>query len=542
VPRKKKTDNVISIRTKIESPPADAGHAEILEYLQLLERVKAYKQARDDFLTFCRVMMPSPDDADDPTKTAFQTARHHEVMAHALEKIERGELPRLIVCMPPRHGKSQMVSKLFLPWYIGRNPYNSAALATYNSDFAGDFGREVRAYIQSARYQGVFPELQLRKGSAASDRMTTTEGGTAVFVGAGGALTGRGFHVGVIDDPFKDGEEADSQLIRDKRWDWFTKVFLTRQMTVGSSVVITLTRWHEDDIVGRLTDPQNPHYVEEEAQRWKIINFPFFAEENDPLDRQEGEVLWPARFSAEFGEAQRRINPRGFQALYQQRPTAQDGTYFRKQWFLYYDQAPKKDQLRIYAASDHATGTAETNDKTAMVVAGVDAEGMIYMLDCVWGRYDAHQQVEKMLELMKKWKPQYWFSEKQHMGQAIGPFLRKRKMEEGVVGVVEEVHASKDKQSRARSLQGLMADGRVLWPRTAWWRMQAEEEILKFPQGTYDDFVDAASWLGMKIQQLYGAHVATPKESLPRNTWGWWKKEMEHQGRSTKITRFTGGW
>ena len=228
------------------------------------------------------------------------------------------------------------------------------------------------------------------------------------------------------------------------------------------------------------------------------------------------------------------MNPRGFEALYQQRPSPEEGTYFRKAWFQYYDDPPKNDDMRIYAASDHAVATGERNDKTAMVVAGVDKNGDIYILDCVWERIDAQQQVEKMIGLMRKWKPQYWWAEKQHMGQALGPFLRKRKMEEGVSTVIEEVHASKDKETRARSLQGLMADRRVWWPRRSWWRLAAEDEILKFPHGTFDDFVDAASWLGMKVQQMYAAHIIKPEKEVTRHTWGWFKEEVKHQEKMAK--------
>jgi len=532
----------LTVHTKLPDLPQGAGEKEILGYMRAEERIAALREGRDDVIKFAQLMMPHPDDPDNIHMSMYQVAQHHAVMGHALHKVERGEMPRLIVCMPPRHGKTQLVSKLFLAWYLARNPYNSTVLATYNKEFAGDFGREVRDYFQSEMFQSMFPDFTLRKGSASAYRMVTKERGTAVFVGVGTALTGRGFHLGVIDDPFKDGEEADSQLVRDKRWDWFTKVFLTRQMTIGSSIIITLTRWHEDDIVGRLIDPDNPNYDAIEAKKWKIINFPFFAEEEDPLKRAPGDVLWPERFTREFGEAQQRINPRAFQALYQQRPTAQEGSYFKKAWLQYYDNPPKKSEMRIYAASDHAVGVSERNDKTCMIVAGVATNGDIYLLDCVWGRFDAQQQVEHMIDLMRKWEPSYWWAEKQHMGAAIAPFLRKRKLEEGISCVVDEVHASKDKESRARSIQGLLADHRVWFPKRGWWRLASETEMLKFPHGTFDDFVDALAWLGMKIQQMYAARVIKSEPVLERNTWGWWKKEMEYQKRQKEGKRIIGGW
>ena len=533
----------VTVRTKIAEPTGSASEPEVLEYLRLLERVKAFKEARDDILVFAQLMMPDLDDPYNPHKSQYQVAKHHRVMAHAIHEQVKGHIPRLIVTMPPRHGKTQIVTKFQIAWLMGKFPHDSIIMATYNSDLAGDFGREVRAIVQSETFLSIFPEFELRKGSAASDRLVTKEGGTVIFVGRGGALSGRGAHRIIVDDLIKDANEADSQLIRDKIWSWWTQVLTTRLMSsVGTSILLTFTRWHEDDPIGRLTDPQNPHYNEEEARKWKIINCPFFAEDDDSLGRKPGEILWPERFDREFGESQRRLDPRAFQALYQQQPSATEGTYFKKSWFQYYEKAPRKEELRVYAASDHAVATNQHNDKTAMVVAGVDRQGNIYLLDCVWGRFDAQQQVEKMIELMKKWEPQYWWAEKQHVGQAIGPFLRKKKLEAGVSCVVEEVHAQKDKETRARSMQGLMADMRVFFPLRGWWRLAAEDEILKFPQGTYDDFVDAFSWLGMKVQQMYAAREITHEPKLNRDTWGWWKKQLAHEKQQSEGSRLSGGW
>ena len=532
----------VTVRSQIEAPAGDAGQAEVLDYLRLLERVKAYKAARDDILVFAQLMMPDLNHPLDVSKSQYQITKHVRVMAHAIHEQVKGHIPRLIVTMPPRHGKTQIVTKFQLAWLMGKFPHESNIMATYNSDLAGDFGREVRAIVQSDTYRAIFPEFELRAGSAASDRLVTKEGGTTIFAGRGGALSGRGAHRIIVDDLIKDAAEADSQLVRDKIWQWWAQVLTTRLMSsVGTSILLTFTRWHEDDPIGRLTDPQNPHYNAEEAAKWKIINCPFFAEENDSLGRKPGEILWPERFDREFGESQKRLDPRAFNALYQQRPSATDGTYFKKSWFHYYDDMPKKHDMRIFAASDHAVATGQRNDKTCMVIAGVDKLGDIYMLDTVWGRFDAQQQVDKMIEMMIKWEPQYWWAEKQHMGQALGPFLRKKKMEAGVSTVVEEVHASKDKETRARSLQGLMADGRVYWPRRGWWRLAAEDEILKFPQGTYDDFVDAASWLGMKVQQMYAAREIKVEKQEKRNSWAWFKKEMAFQ-EGMRETNDGNGW
>jgi predicted phage terminase large subunit-like protein len=319
---------------------------------------------------------------------------------------------------------------------------------------------------------------------------------------------------------------------------------MTRQMHGAVPVIIVMTRWHEDDIVGRLTDPKNPHFEEQEAKHWKIINLAFFAEDNDPLKRKPGELLWPTRFSREFGEAQRRLNPRAFASLYQGRPSVADGIYFRKSWFRYWDQntCPPHDQLRIYAASDHAVATDEENDKTCMLIVGISADAQIYLLDCLWTRLDAQQQVEKMLDLMEKWQPQLWWAEAGQIGKAIGPFLRKRKLERGIAGVVEEVKPTKDKQARARSIQGMFADGRVWLPLRSWWRLDAEDELLKFPASANDDFVDAISWIGLKVQQMFAVHRAPAPPAERETSWGEFKRRVAEETRAAAFSEATGGW
>jgi predicted phage terminase large subunit-like protein len=181
------------------------------------------------------------------------------------------------------------------------------------------------------------------------------------------------------------------------------------------------------------------------------------------------------------------------------------------------------------------------HDKTCMLVCGVDKAGNIFLVDCAWGRMDAQQQVEKWLDLMAKWKTITWWAESQHIGKAIGPFLRKRKMERAISGVIEEVNPTKDKEARARSVQGLMADGRVIFPKRAWWRVDAEDEVLKFPNASYDDFVDALSWLGLKLNQLVASTHTDAKPAPKRFSFDWWKKQRAFESRMTELNS-DGGW
>jgi predicted phage terminase large subunit-like protein len=502
--------------------------------LEALQRLKVFREARDDFLLYCQLMMPSPDDPDDLTQSLYEVAKHHKVLAAALEEVERGNWPRLIVTMPPRHGKTQQISKFFPAWFAGRDPYRSIIIATYNDDYAGDIGRDVRDVLRHPRHLDVFPQSKLKIGAQASDRIKTAAGGQLSFVGRGSSSTGRGGHLLIADDLIKDAEEADSPTMREKIWNWFVKVFLTRQMKVGACVVLVMTRWNEDDIVGRLTDPHNPAYNRDEAAKWKVLNLPAIAELNDPMGRKPGEALWPERFPLTMLEAQKRLDPSGFMALYQQRPSPEEGSFFRAAWMKTYlaTNRPRAEEMRIYAASDHAIGTdKKKHDASVMVIAGVCPNKYLWLLDCYWDRRPPDQTVEAMLDMVALWKPSYWFAENEAILKSIGPWIHKRKIERGIPVVIDSIPVHKNKEAIAQSIAGLMQAGRVVFPKAAPWFPEAKHELLHFPHGTNDDFVTAISIMGLKVLQLI---AGTPQRDLPSpttGTFGWWKKEMAYQDR-----------
>lgn len=513
--------------------------------LEALERLKVFRQAQDDFLLYCRLMMPTPDDPDDLTQSMYEIAKHHRVLAAALEEVEKGTWPRLIVTMPPRHGKTQQISKFFPAWFTGRDPYRSTIIATYNDDYAGDIGRDVRDVLRHPRHLDVFPHCRLKTGAQASDRIKTASGGQLSFVGRGSSSTGRGGHLLIADDLIKDAEEADSPTMREKIWNWFVKVFLTRQMKVGASVVLVMTRWNEDDVVGRLTDPHNPAYNRDEAAKWKVLNLPAIAELNDPMDRKPGEALWPERFPLPMLEAQKRLDPSGFMALYQQRPSPDEGTFFRATWLKTYVAAnrPKAEEMRIYCASDHAIGTdRKKHDASCMVIAGVCPNKYLWILDCYWDRRPPDQTVEAMLDMVALWKPSYWFAENEAILKSIGPWIHKRKIERGIPVVIDSIPVHKNKEAIAQSIAGLMQAGRVVFPKAAPWFQEAKHELLHFPHGTNDDFVTAVSIMGLKVLQLIAGTPQRENKSPESGTFGWWKKEMAYQEKLRNGPRASEVW
>jgi len=508
-------------------------------------RLKKAIECRTSFVDFVKYTMPDADDPENIDESMFKDAKHHRALAKVLEKVEKGHIPRLIVSMPPRHGKSELVSRRFVPWVQGRDPYRNVIFATYNEDFAKDFGADVRNIMTLPQYKHVFPSFGLRKGGASKSRIQTTSGGMSVFVGRGGSITGRGGDFVILDDPIKDSMEANSPTLREQLWQWFTQVLMTRLMTASASIVIVQTRWHEDDLIGRLTDPTNPHYSPEEAAKWKIINLPALAEDEDPLGRKKGELLWPERFDMEFMEAQRRLDPRGFSALYQGRPTAEDGDLFRRENIKYFNRKDLPEDMRVYAASDHAVGVDRTrNDATCLLIVGVDRNDDIYLLDCWWEKQPTDKVVDAMLDLMRRWKPLLWWAEKGHISKAIGPFLRKRMGEEKVYCRIEEVTPVANKVQRAQSILGRMAMNKVLFPKHSVWTQKATDEILKFPNSRHDDFVDTLAWIGMGLARLTtpgGGIVKT--DNLPKvGTLAWVKWDSAQRRKQQFLENKTGGW
>jgi len=535
------TDDIVE-----EQQTGDDGQAKlsaIEKRIAAAQRAKLALEARDDFLKFVKFTMPDIEDPDNVELSMFKDAKHHRALAKVLEKVELGHIPRLIVTLPPRHGKTELISRRFIPWLLGRDAYRNVIFATYNEPFSQDIGSDCRAIMQAPAYKQVFPKFRFRAGGLSREKLQTGAGGMAAFVGRGGSITGRGADILIIDDPIKDAEEAQSPTLRTKLWDWFTQVAMTRLMTKFARVIVVHTRWHEDDLIGRITDPSNPCYSEDEAAKWKIINLPAIAGDEDPLGRKAGEALWPERFDLEFLNAAKQLDPKGFSALYQQRPTPEDGDLFRADWLVTYEKSQLPKDLRIYAASDHAIGEDKTrNDATVMIIGGVDTFGDLYVLDVWWEKAGSDKQVEAMLKLAKQWKPLLWFAEKGHISKAIGPFLRKRMQEDRTYFSIEEVTPVNNKVQRAQSVMGMMSMKKVRFPRHAHWFMEARDQMLKFPNARHDDFVDALAWLGRAVNRMAMPSVTRKVEGPAYGTLGWLKADAKYRDDMAKLEANLRGW
>lgn len=513
--------------------------------LAAIDRLVKVAEAKDGLIPFTEFTMPDANDPNDVSRSRYDAQRFHRALAAALEEVESGKILRLIITFPPRHGKSELTSRRLPPWLMGRDPYRHIIFGTYNQPFADGFGKRVRSIMETPQYAAVFPDCRLQKGHKGTNSLGTEDEGEINFVGRGGSSTGRGADFLIIDDPFKDRKEAQSPVIREEVWTWFQDTMTSRLMSDTGAIIIIQTRWHEDDLVGRLTDENNPHYNEEEAKQWKVINFRALADEDDILGRQPGEALWPEKFGAAYLEAWKRKNPNGFAALYQQDPSPSDGAFFKAEDLRFFRDGdrPNIANLRIFAASDHAVATKQENDKTCLLIVGVDNDGVIWLLDCWWRRAPSDKVVEAMLALQRRWHPLIWWAEGGQITKALGPFLRKRMVETSTFINIRKGSVAADKMTRAQSVQARSAMGMVRFPRSASWAGEARSECLRFPNARFDDFVDTLAHIGLGLDSMPSARrQRAANNNAPRTgTLAWVKQQSEIAKRAEKRRLAMGG-
>jgi predicted phage terminase large subunit-like protein len=537
--------NILSLSEQDIDVIAANATADDLAFLRAqkakIERSITLEEARFDLIKFARLMFPDPSAMDDLSRSLFDVQPHHRLIAEAMEKVAKGEILRLIISMPPRHGKSELVTRCGTAWFAGLNPWAQIILGGYAQDFAEtEFGRKIKRLMDTDRYKEVFPEISFGGGSKAVDELMLSAGGQIMSKGRGGGTTGKGADLFIIDDPIKDAKEADSETIRKDVWEWFNTVASTRLMP-GGRIVIIMTRWHEDDLVGRLIDPQHPQHNPAIARQWTVLKLPgVFTEEHTEiakvLGKKVGDSLWPARYPPEHINNIRIQSPRTYTALYQGDPTPPEGSLFQADWLHEYrpEDLPAFDKLNIFAASDHATSLKRHGDPSVIGLIGVDYKQNVYVLpDLVWKKLPIDQLVEAMLQRMRKYQPRYWWMENENISKAFGPFLRKRMIEENVYCPIVAVTPSADKVLRSSAIQGRMQQGKVFFPGYAPWWPQAKNQILRFPNALHDDFVDFISWIGIGLESLYGQ--SGPPPDAPREfasgTIGWLKRHRERERR-----------
>lgn len=425
----------------------------------------------------------------------FRPARHHEYLISKLEAVERGEIKRLMVFMPPGSAKSTYGSIVFPSWYLGRNPQNSVIHGSHTTELAEKWGRRIRNLITEPRYEKVFGGVSLAPDSQAAGRWALSNGGEYYAAGVGSAIVGFRADLGVIDDPIAGREQADSEREREKIKEWYRSDFYTRLKPNGA-IVLIMQRWHEDDLAGWLLAEQ-----EKGGDKWEVVKFKMEAEDNDPLGREPGEALWPEWYTDDM-RSQAKRDPRTWLALYQQEPRPESGGEFKKEWMCHYRNKPVSG-LNTYLIVDPASEKKKTSDYTAAFVIGLGRDKNYYILDMVRDRLSLTERADLVFKWHREYKPNGVGYEKYSM-QADIEHMQDRMERENYRFVITPLGGTLAKNDRIRRLIPLFESKRVWFPESLHYTQHdrtvtnlvrdfIEEEFAPFPVGRHDDMVDCLS-------------------------------------------------
>jgi predicted phage terminase large subunit-like protein len=517
----------------------------------------------------------------------YQAGWVHEDICRRLKKfmsaIEAGLSPRLMLFMPPRHGKSLIASHNFPAWMLGHNPDMEIIAASYGSSLPMSFSRKVRGLLREKRYKVLFEETVLDRLNENVEGWKTTRGGGYIPAGVGGGITGKGAHCFIVDDPVKDAEEADSETIRQSTWDWWGSTAYTR-LAPNAGVLVIQTRWHDDDLSGRMIMQMKEGLKEaeelkemwlsngmderevtsryeqalREIDQWEIIEYPAIAlndeylnmdgtvtenakEEKSRFLREKGDALHPDRFDyTRLMKVKRSLQPRHWSALYQQNPIPEEGMFFTKGMFRY-EMTPTFTEMPIVIMWDLAIGLKQQNDFTVGVVGALDQYDRIHILEMVRGKWDTHGIAGAMLTLYAKYKLMSTGNiqmgiESGSIQMAIMPHLKALMKKERLYPTLvpeDQVRPINDKLARARPLQGRMSHGQVVFPlpTTNPWVEDVQHELLRFPGGVHDDIVDAMAWL---IRVF--ANISPPKPPKPKPLPSWRSRLQGMNGSRHPMT------
>jgi predicted phage terminase large subunit-like protein len=429
----------------------------------------------------------------------FSVARHHKRLLDALERVERGESDRVIVTMPPRHGKSLIVSQHFPAWFLGRNPQREVICATYAQEKADDWGREVRNQFADPLFQAIFPGVSLRADSKAARRFKTPQGGSFFAAGRNASITGRGAGVFVVDDPLKGREEADSPTIREKLKSWYSSVVYTR-LDPGGAIVLVATRWHDDDLIGWVLR-------EHAHERWEVIDFPAITERGG-----QEHALWPERFNLDWLQRRRRtLTDRDLSALYQQKPQADEGGIIKRaSWKPWTAELPRP--MMVVISVDTAFTEKDENDRSACtvwwLVGDERDQRQALLLRYAWAkRLEFAALVQEVQDTARhfgvKGIPLRLLVEAKASGLSVIQELRRRAPEISVWAV----NPLGDKVARAYAAQPAFEAGKVFAiarmetvgdekvrePVFRPWAREVIDECAAFPRGTLADLVDSTT-------------------------------------------------
>jgi hypothetical protein len=460
-----------------------------------------------------------------------------ELMDDVRMMVEKKASPRAMIFAPPRHGKTEIVTRRMLAHCIGKHPEWQLINATYGQDLSTDNARDVRRIIAEPQFQAMFPDFAMRDDSQALDRWETTAGGKVGFVGIGGALTGRGADLLIIDDPLKGRAEADSETEQKRCFEWYLSVARTRLMP-GGGIIYCQTPWSLNDTSQRLLELAK---AAPDADQWVVYKFPAIATEDEEF-REKGEALHPERFTLRDLTATKATyaatgNMREWSALYQVNPVPEEGAYFKRADVARtYTVTPEHGE--VFLALDAAVKDKEQNDNQALGAWSHTPDGSLILLPGAFiGHCDTFALMNHIFRLAKQYNARMLAAGRDHIVGSLGPFLREemRKPERNLYFTIEELPEVGDKQRKNRSAQARSQAHRLLFPEGDQFRLTILPELLSFPGGTRDDAVDMVGNACRAAEAFFPPSLPPPPAQVSAadtpGTGAWLQAQFDKQAR-----------
>ena len=480
------------IETLIQSGKLSESDLRVLEaQLTKLEKLKERELAQTRFIKFVEKVWPT-----------FISGAHHKRMAEAFERVAQGKCKRLIINMPPRHTKSEFASYLLPAWFLGKFPHKKVIQASHTAELAVGFGRKVRNLVDSDVYHDIFPDLNLQSDSKAAGRWNTSKGGDYFAIGVGGAVTGKGADVLIIDDPHSEQEAAmaaSNPEVYDKVIEWYTSGPRQR-LQPGGSIVIVMTRWSQRDLTGQVLKAA----AQRSGEDWEVIEFPAILPSGNPL--------WPQFWSLEELEALRNELPNAkWQAQYQQNPVGNESAIVKRDWWKIWEEDRPPACEYILQTWDTAFEKNNRADYSAGTTWGVFKNDEDYgnsnliLLNTYKKRVEYPDLKRDVLAEYNMYEPDGVLIEKKASGAPLIYDLR-------AMGIpVQEFTPGKgqDKVARLNAVSDIIASGKVWVPNTRW-AEELVDEIAEFPSGEHDDLVDATTLALMRFRQ--GGFLRLPSD------------------------------
>lgn len=469
---------------------------------EALREIERREAAKESLLAFVEYTHPK-----------WVCSAYHKTICEHLEALERGDIRKLIINAPRRHSKSELASRRFPSWAIGRHPDWQVGLASYGDTIAEDLSRNVRNILRDQYFRNVFTGVDLSTDTTAAGRWETTAGGIFTAAGIGGPLTGRGMDLGIIDDPHKDRQEADSPRIREIVWQWYMAVFVGC-LQPGARQLVMATRWHEDDIVGRLLNM--------EREDWSYLNLQAISGEGTDHEAALSEERFPLAEMRKKRETLRRGGrSREWNSQYMGNPTPEEGTYIQRKWIEKRWTGKAPSPMHVYMAADFAVTDAmdaRDPDWSVIGVFGVDADSNLLVLDWWRGKTSPDVWFDVLIDLVNRWKPLDVCAAKGIIRRAVERPLLARCNERRVWFNTVWMDEVMDKKVKGRAFQARASMGKVLFPEYPW-ASEVVEQIVGFPTIKHDDDFDVLSLMCLHLDEAPAPVRVVEAETETHDRW-----------------------